>query len=521
MLNTQQIQDARTKLGITPQTGGAAAPDRASTLQQAWGTPSDTPAPAVPTKDPFNPFPVKPVDTPNPINVIADQAKGGVDQMKQAIQESTATDANGKQIGKNPIETGLKFGSGAATLATSLLAPIFKPLSKIIDDATQPIQNNPSVQEFAESPAGQTTARVAEDVANLANIGGTVAGAKGIIENAPAIKDSVISTAKSITQGASDVLKSDNKQTTAVTTDPSEKGIIDNYTKAIKPTVVGKKSPQMLDNYNKNVVSGIQSIVENKDNLSFVNKDGEVETGRTPQTVGELTQAIDQTQAGIFDKYNALAKQTGEQGIQISADPVVSELDKVISNEAIQVSHPEAIREAEAIKSRIMDTNKDGSYGLSKSFDPEVVQNIIKGYNSSLEAFYRNPSYDSASRAAVAAGTVRAFRQALGEAIQKATGEDYSALKKQYGALSSIEADVAKRALVLARQSSATGSSGIADYAQIFAGGDMVHGLLSLNPALFAKGAAQAGLTKFFSYLKSPDRAIGKMFDAANSASTK
>ncbi len=110
---------------------------------------------------------------------------------------------------------------------------------------------------------------------------------------------------------------------------------------------------------------------------------------------------------------------------------------------------------------------------------------------------------------------VRIFREQLGKTIENATGENYVALKKQYGALSAIEKDVSKRATMIAKQQ----GGGLADYAQVFSGGDMVHGILSLNPALFAKGAAQSALTKFFQYMKSPDRAIQNMFKAVDSKS--
>ena len=99
---------------------------------------------------------------------IVDAAKGGWNQMKEAINESKA--------GKNPLETGLKFGAGAIGAVTSPLAPVFAPVNKAIDFVGDKIGDIPAVQKFADSKAGEITARVAEDVGNASIIAGTAAG---------------------------------------------------------------------------------------------------------------------------------------------------------------------------------------------------------------------------------------------------------------------------------------------------------------------------------------------------------
>lgn len=295
------------------------------------------------------------------------------------------------------------------------------------------------------------------------------------------------------------------------TPEETNAAIIDNYTKAIKPSVAGKGSLATTNSYNDSVVGAVKSIAENKDNLKFTTQDGEEVTGRTPETPAETAQAIDQTKRTIFDQYDALTKQATGAGVSIDTAPVATELDKVINNQALKISHPEAVQYAQDLKSRFaQNLLPDGSPVGYKKLDPEVTQDLIKNYNNSLDAFYKNPTYDNASKAAIDAGVAHSFRDQLGKSIESATGADYAGLKKQYGALANIEKDVNKRVSVLARQ-----QGGLSNYADIFSGGDMVSGILSLNPALFAKGAAQKGLTTFFKYLNSPDRAIKNMFKAA------
>lgn len=437
-----------------------------------------------------------------------EQTSQAFDQAKEQTDQAASKFFTDKGI-VNKGEDLLHATSGAASQLTAPLTPIFRPLSEMIGDIGNKIGENKAVQDFAQTPAGQTTARVAGDVADTANIVNTVAGAKGAVDSLPKVYDKAVEVGQKVDQAYA---AGANKVKETIAPDINHADIVDNYYKAIKPTVGGKTTLGERQAYDKNIVDGILSIRDNKENLTFLDKNGEEIKGQTPSTVNEMSHGLDQTQKSIFSKYDALAKKTGSAGAQIDTAPVASELDKVITNEALQISHPEAVKYAQDMKSRLAEGKlPDGSPMGSKKLTPEVVQTLIKNYNTALDAFMQHPSYDNASKAAIDAGIVQNFRDQLDKTIQSATGEDYGALKRQYGALTALRKDVNKRATVIARQN----GGGLADYAQVFSGGDMVHGILSLNPALFAKGAAQAGLTKLFQHLKSPDRAIQNMFKAA------
>lgn len=430
---------------------------------------------------------------------IANQFKAGVTQSKTG--GTGAEDTLGKL-------------SGIATAVSSPLAPVFKPLLEVIGDIGNRVGDSSTVQNFAASPAGEMTSRVATDVGNAANVAGA---ALGTVSAVKAIPDVITNVKDSLPNLSTD---------TAVNTD---KSIVDNYTRAIKPTIVGKQNLPAIQKYQKNIVSAVNSIVANKDSLSFTDSAGQPETGRLPQSPMEFSQAIDQTKAGVFSQYDSLAKQAGEKGAFVDSTPIASSLNKVAGNEALRLTNPSAVKYANDFASRLVANPGEVPSGMSlsdyldsegnapkyKQFDAPTTQEIIKSMNSNLEAFYKNPSYDNASKVAIDAGVVHQFREGLGDSIKSATGENYQAIKNQYAALSAIEKDVAKRAIVLARQQSVGSAAGLGKYMDVFSGGDMVQGLLTLNPALFAKGAAQTAFTRFFQYLNSPDRAIGNMFKAA------
>ena len=78
------------------------------------------------------------------------------------------------------VESGIEFGQGVAQTIASPLAPAFKPIGMGIEKTADVISDIPAVQKFADTKAGQTTARVAKDVGGLADIAGLATSPKAI-----------------------------------------------------------------------------------------------------------------------------------------------------------------------------------------------------------------------------------------------------------------------------------------------------------------------------------------------------
>ncbi len=124
----------------------------------------------------------KPTTPTSGVNLgIKDAFKGGVSQAKEGYSQAKNA-SNPVQL----IEGGAKAAAGGINAAFSPLAPIFKPVEKAVNYAADKISDSPAVQKFAQSKAGQTTSRVAEDVANVNAIVGGVAGAKPLARGAVA-----------------------------------------------------------------------------------------------------------------------------------------------------------------------------------------------------------------------------------------------------------------------------------------------------------------------------------------------
>lgn len=284
---------------------------------------------------------------------------------------------------------------------------------------------------------------------------------------------------------------------------PSEEAVqnrvISLFQKSIKPTA--KKTSAQATKYEVDTLRALKTIKANSDQLNIQDVTGEIIEGRTPQTINELAQGLEQTKSLVFKQYDALAKQAGTEGATIDALPIAEELFKVSQNRALQLTNPEIIKYAENWATRLN--------GMGK-IDSETAQEVVKLMNSNLDAFYRNPTYDSASKVAIDAGIANNFRVALDDAIGNATGADYQALKNQYSALKAIENDVVRASMRDARRN----TKGLLDYSDIFTGGQMLSGILSLNPAMFTKGAIERGFKEYIKMLNDPNRAVGNMFEA-------
>jgi hypothetical protein len=288
---------------------------------------------------------------------------------------------------------------------------------------------------------------------------------------------------------------------------PSEKfiesQIVKEFTKGVKPILPGKTTPNLLNRYNDNVVSAVKTIRANKDKLNFTDETGEIIAGQTPKNITQLNDAVEQTKKTIFTQYDELAKKAGAQGLEVDVTPISNELDSIIGNKSLAITNPNAVQYAQNLKDRLSTIGK---------IDAQTAQDVVQNYNKSLEAFYRNPTYDNASNAAIDSVVANNMRKALDDGISGLTGAEYQALKNQYGALKAIERDVIKASLKEARKN----AKGLIDFTDILSGGQVVNGIMSLNPAMVASGATQKAIAALYKHLNDPNRAISKMFEAAD-----
>lgn len=442
--------------------------------------------------------PVNPFDTENPMNIGANIAKapgiiidifktagftGGLKSIAGGVADTLkkGSEAVGGAI-YNPLEKNVIEKDSVIGGLKQTGTDIIEGVAKIGIENPLLI---PSMIYGGPKAVGAKTTDAISDVARVVT--------QGVDTSLPKIKTLVTDTVKTLTQ----------KSEASI-----EKAILKKFEKGVKPLIPAKTTPNQLSNYREDVISAVKTIKENQPNLKFTDEAGGLIEGQTPRSLQELADSIEQTKKSVFTKYDTLAKEAGEAGVKVDTVSIASELDSVINNKALAITNPKAIKYAEELKQRLIDTG---------NLDAMTSQEVIQNYNKSLEAFYRNPSYDNASQAAIDAMVANNMRKSLDEGITGLTGTQYSALKKQYGALKAIEKDVIKATLRDARKN----TKGLIDFTDIFSGGQLASGILTLNPQAIIQGGTQKAIAEFYKYLNNPNRAIEKMFKAVDTLPQK
>lgn len=279
--------------------------------------------------------------------------------------------------------------------------------------------------------------------------------------------------------------------------------------KGIRPGIEGNRTFGQSQNYMQKAQNAVETIIDNKDSLNLTNEYNEPVQG-LPTNLKQFSQAIDQTKQNIFDQYNGMATAAGGSGVEVPLTSVIPELDKIANNRVLQDMAPGthmAPGPADYAKSRAEALNARGTYTA-----PEA-QEAIAILNKSLESFYKNPSYDTASKAYIDSLVVNHLRKSLDDVIENTNGPGYQELKNQYGALKTIEKDVSRRAVVDARKN----NKGLLDFSDVFSGSEVVRGILTMNPATVGTGVAAKMIANLYKLKNDPNRIVKGMFGKANS----
>jgi len=283
--------------------------------------------------------------------------------------------------------------------------------------------------------------------------------------------------------------------------DAAERAITSLYTRAVKPSIAGKGTASAVDRYNAQARDAISSIVQTKPNLQF---DNGATVGELPKTLEHFGEAVEQTKAGIFQKYDALAKQAGDRGAVVPLRGVADELRKLAAEQVVKDLHPETAAYA---MQRAVTLAGRGSYSTADA------QKAVQQFNQSLKSFYAAPSYESASRASVDVLIANQLRKGLDVAIENAGAPGYQVLREQYRSLKTIEDGVVKAAQREARKE--PGGGLFTSLTNAMSAEELARGIFTMDPSAIATSVGIRSIAKYVSYLRSPNRAVQKLFESA------
>ena len=306
-----------------------------------------------------------------------------------------------------------------------------------------------------------------------------------------------------------DFAKAISKPFSAPTEQKISKIVEQGYKKGVRPTVAGKGSFAMASKASGKAEDAVKTIVGLKNDLALTTETGEKITGVLPQNLNQFSEAIGQAKNKIYQTYSQMAKDAGGKGAAFDTKPIIRKLSVASAD---LKNNPQVRKYAEDLIDDVIEL---------RGQPPEVIEARIADLNRSLSGFYDGRV--GQAKAQVDASVARLMRDELDNNITQAMGEGYQGLKKQYGALASIEKEVQQRATVFGRQN----EKGLADFSDIFTGAEIVSGAASMlagNPA-GAKGviAGLAGkaIKGRIKSANNADNIVKKMFREVDDLITK
>lgn len=277
--------------------------------------------------------------------------------------------------------------------------------------------------------------------------------------------------------------------------------------KAAKPAFSSQQTAPQRKEYFAKAREAVDTIIENKPNLTFVDEFGDITTGRLPETLSEFADTLHQTKRSIFQQYDDMVKQATGQGVQVPVANTVNSVAKEVAKGKYALS-PELRDYAE--KQIVLLNKKD-------SFSPQDAQDVVANFNQSLKMFLDNPSKQTQGQAIVDALIAGGLREELNNTMEMAGQSGYQALKSKYGALKAIEKDVNKQASVQNRKNAA----GFFDVTDTYSAQHAAMALMKMDPAgLTAAGFANA-VKRLLKHMNNPDRAVKRLFSSVERYNAK
>jgi len=411
-----------------------------------------------------------------------------------------------KTVG-NIAEAGLGTITGGAQIALAPFTPAIQAIGKTITPILR--QQNPTlaklydtlapkVDELAKKhPESATLFGDALNTALLAVGGGEAKPIEAPIKEAlskeglNAVKEDITGTISKAGTKLADKLEG--------TTPKKLDDFIDkNYSKALPSS--SKKSIALTEGQLSNNREAVKLITDNKSNLEFSNNAGTYDKGRLPENVGEHAQAVVKTKEDIWNKMSNMLK---EKNISISLDKPLAKLQAKIKQLGVSAS------ETPYLKSLYE------KYSKTPMANVDQYNTFIKDLNNDAEPYFQSGSDKAKATASASFGNL--LRDNLDTTAQQIGTPEVSLLRKQYGALSSTEKDIAK-AVNKQLKNVGGGASGLAD---LFSGEEIVRGVLTGNPASIASGLSLQATKKFLKFLNDPNRAIKNLYSTIEDVSSK
>lgn len=415
---------------------------------------------------------------------------GATQRVDQATQQREAAFAGSKAATANPISSGIGRALGNIAATAPLMAiPGVGPamagpgmLGRLgvaggLGAATGALQ--PAVVQ----PGGSFGAAKAKQAAEGA-VGGLAGGALG---------EAVGSTLGKAIAGNS--------------VQAIEKFMNETFRRVVKPTRIGRWSAPQMTAQDRNIVTAIDQIIENKGQIQLTDAMGEqLPLGSTPRSLRQFAEAIDQAKQNIFNRYDALAQSAGQTGVKVGVLPAAQQLR--------QIADQAGMREVPAmsgVRNQMLQLaqNLENKLFLSPSDTQDLIKTLNRLIAPEMRTFGHSP----------AAPVIKTLRQGLDTAIEAAVGPgaEYQILKNRYGALRDIEKDVGG---AVAREANKISGGLIGQFLDAGSAVELLHGVLTLSPEQLIRAGGTRAAKAALKHVNDPNRAISRIFERRQQPTT-
>lgn len=270
--------------------------------------------------------------------------------------------------------------------------------------------------------------------------------------------------------------------------------------KGIRPKYAKKSNFPQAEKYYEKAQSAIESIIDNKQILQYMDESGAIIQGQLPKNLTQFSQSIDQTKRSIFKQYDEMAKASQAAGHTVDIKDIVNELTEFSKDPVHMIAGGGGINRATELSNRFL--SNPNPLTLTQA------QDLLAVLNARRQAFLSAPTPDLVSTAAADSLTATRLRMAIDKAVDNI---EYQPLRNQYGSLREIEKEVQNRATLHGRKN----IKGLIDFADIASAAEAARAIATMNTGAGAAALSIKGIKEYYKYLNNPDRIIRTMFKDA------
>jgi hypothetical protein len=260
-----------------------------------------------------------------------------------------------------------------------------------------------------------------------------------------------------------------------------------------------ERRPQLTKDIKKAMTQAANTVVDtigNKNSLKLVNEAGEEILGRTPKSIAEQAQAVEQGLERTGKEIEKVMENAQIAGSKERPTSIISELHNFANTEAAKLTGADkyALEEADKL--------------VGKELDIKTIHEMKRHYNDLLKGDY---THDIVSKKEIDKKLLNYYRDAEDRVIDSFTGEDIKPIRNLYRDYKSIQKDVmAKYRAELSKQG--IKGKGLVDLTDIYSVGEIGAGILSMHPLMIGKGLSFAVAKKALQRIWSVDRQIANMY---------